>query len=285
VTWDDARDLVLDAYGDFSAEARGITERFFAQRWIDAPPRENKSTGAYCMTRVPGVHPYILMNFTGQRRSVLTLAHELGHGLHGVLAQDRGALNSQSPLTLSETASVFGEALVFGRLLGAEEDPSRRLDLLIGRLDDGIATVFRQIAMNRFEDAVHTARRSEGELSPDRLAELWIGTQSAMLGEAVDLDGYDTWWSYVPHYVVSPGYVYAYSFGYLFSLAIFRRWQREGDALVEPYFELLRAGGSRAPEELAGLVGIDLGSSEIWDDGLAAIDEVMAEAEQAAAAL
>jgi oligoendopeptidase F len=286
VPWDEARDLVLDSYGDFSADARAIAGRFFDESWIDAPPRENKITGAYCMTRVPGVHPYVLMNYTGERRSILTLAHELGHGLHGFLAQDRGALNSDSALTLSETASVFGEALVFGRLLGAEEDPARRLDLLVGRVDDAIATVFRQIAMNRFEDAVHTARRSEGELSPDRLSELWLGTQSTMLGDGVDLEGgYEVWWSYVPHYVVSPGYVYAYSFGYLLSLAIFHRWQREGDALVEPYFELLRAGGSRTPDELAALVGLDLGSGGIWQEGLTAIDEVMAEAERAAAAL
>jgi oligoendopeptidase F len=286
VSWDEARDLVLGAYGDFSPQARDIVEPFFSRSWIDAPPRENKSNGAYCMTRVPGVHPYILMNYTGERRSILTLAHELGHGLHGVLAQDRGALNSDTPLTLAETASVFGEALVFGRLLGGEDDAARRLDLLVGRLDDAVATVFRQIAMNRFEDAVHTARRSEGELSPDRLSELWIGTQEAMLGPGVDLEGgYDIWWSYIPHYVVSPGYVYAYSFGYLFSLAIFHRWQRDGDGLVEPYFELLRSGGSRAPDDLAALVGLDLGSPEIWREGLAAIDVVMAEAEEVANAL
>jgi oligoendopeptidase F len=285
VSWDDARELVLGAYHDFSAEAGGLIEQFFTGNWIDAPIRENKKTGAYCMTRVPGVHPYILLNYTGERRSVLTLAHELGHGLHGALAQDRGALNSDTPLTMAETASVFGEALTFGRLLAGEDDPARRLDLLVGRADDAIATVFRQIAMNRFEDVVHAARRDEGELSPDRLSELWLETQAAMLGDGVELDGYGTWWSYIPHYVQSPGYVYAYAFGYLFSLAIFRRWEREGDSLVGPYLDLLRAGGSKSPEELAGMVGLDLASGELWQEGLQAIDDVMAQAEDVAAGL
>jgi oligoendopeptidase F len=283
VSWHEARDLVVEAYGEFSDEAGRIIGDFFDRRWIDAPVRPNKRNGAFCMTRLPGVHPYILMNFTGDRRSVLTLAHELGHGLHGMLAQPLGALNADTPLTLAETASVFGEALTFDRLVAADDDPARRLDLLVGRMDDAIATVFRQIAMNRFEHAVHTARREEGELSADRFGEAWLETQRAMLGDAVDLEGgYDTWWSYVPHYVVSPGYVYAYTFGYLFSLAIFRNWQREGDALVEPYLDLLRAGGSRAPEELAEMVGLDLRTDRIWHDGLEAIDEVMGQAEQLA---
>jgi oligoendopeptidase F len=285
VGWDDARDVVVGAYSEFSDDAGRIVADFFDRRWIDAPVRANKRPGAYCMTRVPGVHPYVLMNYTGDRRSVLTLAHELGHGLHGALAQERGALNSDTPLTLAETASVFGEALTFDRLVTREDDPVRRLDLVIGRLDDAVATVFRQIAMNRFEHAVHTARRDQGELAPEHFGAAWLESQTAMLGDAVDLDGgYDIWWSYVPHYVVSPGYVYAYTFGYLFSLAIFRAWQREGDALVEPYFDLLRAGGSRAPEELAEVVGLDLGSDRIWYDGLEAVDELMRQAEELAEA-
>ncbi len=234
------------------------------------------------MTRVPGVHPYVLMNFTGDRRSVLTLAHELGHGLHGSLAQERGVFNSQTPLTLAETASVFGEALVFRRLVAEEDNAERRLDLLVGRIDDAVATVFRQIALNRFEDGVHTARREEGELSGDRLSELWIDVQESMLGD-VDLAGYETWWSYVPHYVVSPGYVYAYAYGYLFSLAIFRKWEREGESMVEPYLDLLRAGGSQPPERLAAIVGLDLSAPELWTDGLSAIDELMGQAEALAA--
>ena len=277
-SWGEAVVLVSEAYMSFSPEAGRVVSDFFERSWIDAPVRPDKQVGAYCMTRVPDVHPYVLMNFTGDRRSVLTLAHELGHGLHGYLAQERGVFNSETPLTLSETASVFGEALAFRRLLAGKDDPKRRLDLLVGRLDDAVATVFRQIAMNRFEDRVHTARREEGELSPDRFAELWIEAQSAMLGD-VDLDGYETWWSYVPHYVVSPGYVYAYAYGYLFSLAIFRKWEREGESIVEPYLDLLRAGGSEAPERLAAIVGLDLADAALWTDGLAAVDELLREAE------
>jgi oligoendopeptidase F len=283
VRWDEASALVLDAYNDFSPEAGRVVTDFFDRRWIDAPVRPNKSIGAYCMTRVPGVHPYVFMNFTGDRRSVLTLAHELGHGLHGMLAQDAGIFNSETPLTMAETASVFGEALTFKRMLAGEDDPSRRLDLLVGRLDDAVATVFRQIALNRYEDAVHGARRSEGELSADRLSELWADTQAAMLGDSVEItDGYRTWWSYVPHFVVSPGYVYAYAYGYLFSLAIFRRYEVEGEPMVEPYLDLLRAGGSDAPAELAKLVGLDLADRGLWETGLEAIDELLGEAEELA---
>ncbi|MDQ3876327.1 MAG: M3 family oligoendopeptidase [Actinomycetota bacterium] len=281
-TWQEAVTLVCEAYTSFSGEAGRVVSDFFERRWIDAPVRLDKQVGAYCMTRVPGVHPYVLLNFTGDRRSVLTLAHELGHGLHGSLAQERGVFNSQTPLTLAETASVFGEALVFKRLVAGEHDPDRRLDLLVGRIDDAVATVFRQIALNRFEDGVHTARREEGELSGDRLSELWIAAQEPMLGD-MDLAGYETWWSYVPHYVVSPGYVYAYAYGYLFSLAIFRKWEREGKSVVEPYLELLRAGGSQPPERLAAIVGLDLTDPGLWTDGLAAIDELMGEAETLAA--
>jgi oligoendopeptidase F len=278
MSWDDAKGFVGDAYAGFSPEAARIVGEFFDRQWIDAPVRPDKMNGAYCMTRVPDVHPYVLLNFTGDRRSVLTLAHELGHGLHGYLAQERGLFNAETPLTLAETASVFGEALTFKRLLAEEQDPKRRLDLLVGRLDDSIATVSRQIAMNRFEDRVHTARREEGELAPDRFAELWIETQRQMLGD-VDLDGYEEWWSYVPHYVVSPGYVYAYAYGYLFSLAIFRKWEREGESMVAPYLELLRAGGSDSPERLAAMVGLDVADPQLWADGLSGIDELLAEAE------
>jgi oligoendopeptidase F len=284
LSWDDASRLVQDAYWSFSDEAGRIVSGFFEQPWIDAPIRPDKHIGAYCMTRVPGVHPYVLMNYTGDRRSVLTLAHELGHGLHGALAQEQGVFNSETPLTLAETASVFGEALTFKSLVEREDDPARRLEMLAGRIDDAVATVFRQIALNRFEDAVHTTRRGEGEISADRFSELWMQTQSDLLGDSVDLDGYDTWWSYVPHFVVSPGYVYAYAYGYLFSLAIFRRYEREGDAIVEPYLDLLRAGGSDAPERLAEIVGLDLSDRALWADGLEAMDELLTEAEELAAA-
>jgi oligoendopeptidase F len=283
--WDDARSLVVGAYADFSEEAGEVVEGFFERSWIDAAVRSDKRTGAFCATTVPGVHPYVLMNYTGDRRSVLTLAHELGHGLHGVLAQPLGLFNASTPLTTAETASVFGEALVFKRLLAAEEDPRRRLDLLAGRLEDAFATTFRQISMNRFEDVVHTARRTTGELAPEQLGEHWLGAQGDLFGDSVDTDGYDAWWSYVPHFAAVPGYVYAYAYGFLFALTIFRRYEEQGEALVEPYFELLRAGGSRSPEELARIVELDLADPAIWASGIDALETELAEAEALASEL
>jgi oligoendopeptidase F len=275
--------VCLEAYSDFSPEVGGIVERFFRESWIDAPPRENKRTGAFCATNVPGVHPYVFMNYTGDRRSVLTLAHELGHGLHGYLAAPLGLFNASSPLTTAETASVFGEALAFKRLLATEDDPRRRLDLLAGRIEDSIATVFRQIAMNRFEDAVHTTRREEGELSLERFQELWLECQTKLFGDSVDTEGYGTWWSYISHFIGTPGYVYAYAYGFLFALSVFRKYELEGDSMVEPYLDLLRAGGSKAPEELARMVGLDLTDPAIWGSGIDALAAELDEAEALAA--
>ena len=286
IAWDEARDLVLDAFTSFSPLAGDIVGGFFERSWIDAAIRPGKINGAFCATLVPDVHPYVLMNYAGERRSVLTLAHELGHGLHGALAQDLGLLNARTPLTMAETASVFAEALTFDRLLAREDNPRRRLDLLAGRIDDALATVFRQIALNRFEDAVHTVRREEGELSTDRLAELWSLEQRRILGDAVEVtEGYGAWWSYIPHFVAVPGYVYAYAFGYLFSLAIYRRYLDEGESLVQPYLDLLRAGGSAPPAELAGRLGFDLAEPAFWAAGLDAIGAVVDEAERLANSL
>ncbi len=279
VSWGEARELVVDAFADFSSETGDIVERFFRDSWIDAPPRDGKRPGAFCATNVPGVHPYVFMNYTPDRRSVLTLAHELGHGLHGYLAAPLGLFNSSTPLTTAETASVFGEALTFKRLLALEEDPKRRLNLLAGRIEDSIATVYRQIAMNRFEEAVHTWRRGEGELSPEKFEELWLETQKAMFADSVDIDGYGIWWSYIPHFIGTPGYVYAYSYGFLFALSIFRKYELEGDSMVEPYLELLRAGGSKPPSELAEIVGLDLTDPKIWEAGIEALAVELDEAE------
>ena len=279
VAWDEAREIVTNAYADFAQEAGDVAERFFSESWIDAPVRDNKRTGAFCATTVPGVHPYILMNFTGDRRSILTLAHELGHGLHGVLSQPLGLFNADTPLTTAETASVFGEALTFKRLLALEDDPERRLNLLAGRIEDSIATVFRQIAMNRFEDAVHNGRRDQGELAPERLEELWLDTQRQLFAESVDVDGYGTWWSYIPHFMGTPGYVYAYAYGFLFALSIFRKYELAGESMVEPYFDVLRAGGSKPPEELAEMVGLDLTDPSIWESGIDALASELDEAE------
>src|SRR4029078_11498200 len=185
-------------------------ERFFAESWIDAPLRPGKRPGAFCAYTVPSHHPYLLLNWTSRRRDVLTLAHELGHGLHAYLAREQGVFHMRTPLTLAETASVFGETVTFGRLLAATPDPAARLALLAESLEGQIATVFRQIAMNRFEDAVHTDTRERGELSVERFGELWAETQTAMLGDAVEVtEGYRTWWSYIPHFMGAPGYLYA----------------------------------------------------------------------------
>ncbi|HEY8103685.1 MAG TPA: M3 family oligoendopeptidase [Gaiellaceae bacterium] len=286
IAWEEARDLVLDAFNGFAPQAGEIVNDFFERDWIDAAVRPGKMLGAFCATSVPEVHPYVLMNYAGERRSVLTLAHELGHGLHGSLAQDLGLLNASTPLTLAETASVFGEALTFERLMEREDDPRARLDLLVGRIDDTVATVFRQIALNRFEHAIHTGRREEGELPVDRISELWTREQERMLGDSVEVtEDYGIWWSYVPHFIAVPGYVYAYSFGYLFSLAIYRRYLDEGESLVEPYLDLLRAGGSAPPAELASRLGFDIGDPGFWSAGLDAIGTLVDEAEQLAAQL
>jgi oligoendopeptidase F len=285
IPWEEARRIVVDAYAGFSGEAGAIASRFFDESWIDAPPRPDKSNGAFCATTVPGVHPYVLLNYTGEKRSILTLAHELGHGLHGVLAQPLGLYNADTPLTTAETASVFGEALTFKLLLATEDDPRARLDLLTRRIEDAIATVFRQIAMNRFEERIHTERRTAGEIAPDRFAEFWLETQGAVFGDSVETEGYSSWWSYIGHFASVPGYVYAYAYGFLFALAIFRSWEREGDALVEPYLDLLRAGGSKPPEELARMVGLDLTDPAIWSSGIDALAEEIDEAERLAGAL
>jgi oligoendopeptidase F len=282
VTWADAREIVVESFAAFSADAGAIVDRMFERRRIDAAPRPGKF-GAFCKS-VAEREPYVLMSYTADRRSVLTLAHELGHALHGVVSNDRGALSMRPPLTLAETASVFGEALTFRAMFDRIEEPAARLELVVRRLDDAMATVFRQIALNRFEDAVHTARREEGEVSLDRLAEFWTRTQQDVSGDAVELtEGFRSWWSYVPHFVFLPGYVYAYAFGYLFSMAIYRRYLDEGEALVEPLLELLSAGGSAPPEELAGRLGFDLADPGFWSEGLDGIAELVVEAEELAA--
>ncbi len=283
VGWREATEIVRDAYGSFSAELAGIVGRFIDERWIDAPVRPNKRGGAFCAYAVPELHPYVLLNWTGRNRDVLTLAHELGHGVHGYLARGQGIFHQSTPLTLAETASVFGETVTNGRLLSMLDDPGERFALLASSVDDSIATVFRQVAMNRFEDAVHTARRGEGELSVDRFGELWAQTQEAMLGDAVEgTDGYRSWWSYIPHFIGSPGYVYAYAYGQLLALSVYARYEAEGDGFVPSYLELLRAGGSRPPEELAAIVGCDLGDPGFWDAGLRIVDEQLTAAEAAA---
>ncbi len=280
-----ARDLVLATYAEFSPEAGRVTRRFFDEQWIDAPVRPHKRGGAFCAYTVPSVHPYVLLNFTAKRRDVLTMAHELGHGLHASLAQPQGVFHQSTPLTLAETASVFGEQLVFGRMLAAAPDEDARLSLLAERIEGAIATVFRQMAMNRFEHLIHTRRRAEGELSIDRIGESWLESQSELFGDAVKMsDGYRMWWSYVPHFINTPGYVYAYAFGQLLALSLYGRYEQEGPDFAPAYLELLAAGGSRSPEALGQMVGVDLSDPGFWDVGLDIIERLLGEAESLATA-
>jgi oligoendopeptidase F len=279
----DARDLVVETYANFSPEAGAITQRFFDEDWIDAPVRENKRGGAFCAT-VSGVHPFVMLNYTARRRDVLTIAHELGHGLHSALAAKQGVFHQTTPLTVAETASVFGETLVFERLLAEAGSDQQRLELLAGRIDDAVATVFRQIAMNRFEHLIHTRRRSQGELSVEDMSNAWVESQTEMLGDAVEVtDGYRLWWSYIPHFINTPGYVYAYAYGQLLALSVYGRYREVGEAMVPRYLEMLGAGGSQAPERLGEIVGIDLADPGFWDSGLKLVDQQLLEAEALAA--
>jgi oligoendopeptidase F len=280
-----AREIVLDCYSSFSPELGEVAKRFFDEHRIDAPVRPAKRGGAFCASGVPSVEPYVLLNYTARRRDVLTLAHELGHGVHFSLAARQGIFHQGTPLTLAETASVFGETVVFSRLLAEDSAPASRLALLAENLEDTIATVFRQVAMNRFEDLVHTARREEGELSVPRFGELWADSQSELLGDSVELtEGYRSWWSYIPHFIGSPGYVYAYAYGQLLALSVYERYEQTGGELVPRYLELLAAGGSRSPEELGQIVGIDLADPGFWDAGLDLVERQLREAEAAAEA-
>ena len=285
VTWDEARAIVLDSYASFSPEMASTARRFFDERWIDAPDRAGKRPGAFCSYIVPVVHPYVFLNWTGRSSDVLTLAHELGHGLHAYLARGQGAFHQGTPLTLAETASVFGETVVFNRLLDQTTAPSERLALLAENIEGAIATVFRQTAMNRFEDLVHTARRAEGELSVERFGDLWAESQAEVLGDAVEItEGYRSWWSYIPHFIGTPGYVYAYAYGQLLALSVYRQYEVQGSDFVSRYLHLLSAGGSMAPEDLGRIVGCDLADPGFWDGGLALVEAQLEAAEEAASA-
>ncbi len=283
VSWDRARELVIQVYSSFSDELGKQAVRFFDERWIDAEIRPGKAPGGYCASTVPDANPYVLVNYAGRLDDVLTLAHELGHGLHYVLAAPRGLVQMHVPVTVAETASVFGETLMFAHLLSLAEDPAARFALLAHQLDEAVSTVFRQVAIHRFEDAVHRARRERGELSVQRIGEHWMKANEELYGDAMQLtDGYRSWWSYVTHVFNAPGYVYAYAYGQLLALSIYARYLDEGDAFVPRYLDMLRAGGSRSPEQLAQIVGVDLTDPGFWDAGLVLIDQQLAEAQAAA---
>lgn len=285
-SWEEARDIVLSAYESFSPKMAETASRFFSGKWIHAPVLPGKRSGAYSHSTVPSAHPYVFLNFTGTHRDVITLAHELGHGVHQFLAAKQGLLNADTPLTTAESASVFGETLVFRYLLGRFEKPAERLSLLCSRLEDSFATIFRQVAMNRFEEAVHNGRREKGELDADRIAELWMDTQRAMFADSVQLlDHYRIWWSYIPHFVHSPGYVYAYAFGELLVLALYQQYRETGSAFVPMYLNLLEAGGGRSPNELLRPFGMDLADPGFWNRGLNALEDLLVDAEREASGI
>lgn len=283
IHWDKAKEMVLDSYTEFHPDMGSIAGKFFEHRWIDAAIKPGKRGGAYSAGTVPSVHPYVFMNFDGKIRDVQTLAHELGHGVHQYLSRKQGVLQAGTPLTTAETASVFGEMLVFQNLMQQLNDPKEKLALLIGKIDDTIATVFRQVSMNRFEEAMHTKRRKQGELSTEEFSDLWRNTQEAMYGDSVELtESYNIWWCYIPHFLHTPGYVYAYAFGELLVLALYEEYTRSKNGFSDKYLEMLEAGGSDWPEHIVGKVGLDITQPDFWNKGLQAIEKMIVQAEELA---
>ena len=284
VSWEEAREVVLGAYHRFSKKAGALVEDFFKHGWIDAPVVPGKAGGAYCMPVTPKHHPYVMLNFTGKLRDVTVLAHELGHGLHDRLASKQHIFDFHPPLTLAETASVFGEALTFDAVMAEEKDPKVRLALLCSQCEDAFSTVFRQVAFNRYEDACHTARRAEGELAVEQLGELYQSMLQPMFGDALVLtEEHKVWWSYIEHFLHTPGYVYAYAFGNLLALSVYQRFLEKGPSFVDDYLDFLAAGGSVRPDELVRRLGMDITNPDFWDAGLRTLDGMVTEVERLAA--
>ena len=279
IGWEDARNTVLTAYGDFSPRMADIAGQFFVKGWIDAPVREGKSPGAFSHPTVPSAHPYILLNYQGKPRDVMTLAHELGHGVHQVLANKQGPLMAPTPLTLAETASVFGEMLTFRRLLEQAPSPRERKALLAAKVEDMINTVVRQIAFYSFERKVHTERR-EGELTSERLGEIWLEVQKESLGPAIELKpGYETFWSYIPHFIHAPFYVYAYAFGDCLVNSLYAVYEKAEKGFAERYLDMLAAGGTKHHKELLVPFGLDASNANFWLMGLKVIEGLIDELE------
>jgi oligoendopeptidase F len=284
IGWDEARTTVLDAYADFDPRMAEIAAPFFERGWIDAAVKPGKAPGAFAHPTITEAHPYILLNYLGKQRDVMTLAHELGHGVHQVLAAGQGELLSSTPLTLAETASVFGEMLTFQKLLDAAPDARARKILLASKTEDMINTVVRQIAFYDFECKLHAARR-EGELTPDDINALWMSVQGESLGPAFTfMDGYETFWSYIPHFIHSPFYVYAYAFGDGLVNALYAVYREGAAGFEDKYFDLLRAGGSKHHGALLAPFGLDASDPTFWDKGLGVIGGFIDELETMEAA-
>lgn len=283
VSWEEAQKTVVNAYTSFHPRVGEIASMFFEKPWIHAPVQPGKNGGAYSAGTVPSAHPYVFLNYLGTNRDVQIVAHELGHGIHQYLSRPHGMLGADTPLTIAETASVFGEMLVFKSLLEKTTTKEERLSLIMEKIDDIVATVFRQVALNRFEDAMHTARRTQGELSVEHLNDIWLETQSvAFRGSVTFTEGYRYSWSYISHFMHTPGYVYAYAFGELLVLALYGIYLRDGADFPEKYIELLSSGGSKSPEELLAPLGIDINDPSFWSIGLNAIEKLLEEAESLA---
>ncbi|MCW8915264.1 MAG: M3 family oligoendopeptidase [Magnetovibrio sp.] len=277
--WDQAKSMVLDAYHAFEPSMKDVAGRFFDEDWIDAKPREGKDSGAFSHPVVPSVHPYILLNFHGKARDVMTLAHELGHGVHQVLAADQGALMADTPLTTAETASVFGEMLTFRKMVDGEQDPARRRILLAGKVEDMLNTVVRQVAFHEFERHVHDERK-KGELSVERLGEIWMEVQGESLGPAIRFDdSYQNYWAYIPHFVHTPFYVYAYAFGDCLVNSLYDVFAQGHEGFQQKYLEMLAAGGTKRHKELLAPFGLDASDPEFWTRGLKVVSGFIDELE------
>ncbi|WP_420562800.1 M3 family oligoendopeptidase [Thalassobaculum sp.] len=279
ISWDKARDTVLDAYAAFSPDLAAVGKRFFDNPWIDAPARPGKASGAFAHPTVPAAHPYLLLNYQGKTRDVMTLAHELGHGVHQVLAGPQGHLMSDTPLTLAETASVFGEMLTFRSLLAQRKDPAQRKVMLAGKVEDMLNTVVRQIAFHTFEERVHDVR-AEGELTPTQLGDIWMEVQRESLGPAFNFeDSYRVFWSYIPHFIHSPFYVYAYAFGDCLVNSLYAVYQDAEQGFAEKYLTMLKAGGTLRHKELLAPFGLDASDPAFWSKGLTVIEGMIDELE------
>lgn len=284
INYKEGKEIILDSFSGFSGRMADIAAKFFDKSWIDAEVRDGKRGGAFSHGTVPGAHPYVFTNYTGRMRDVMTLAHELGHGVHQYLSRKQGYFQSNTPLTTAETASVFAEMLVFHTLLERESDPQRKLALICGKLEDIFATVFRQVVLTRFEQSLHEARRKHGELHSEAINELWADANSRLFGDSITItDDYRCWWMYIPHFIHSPFYCYAYSFGELLVLALYNMYLTEGKSFVPRYIELLSSGGSEAPDTLLEKVGVDIKDKKFWQSGLDLLADMVSEAKEQAA--
>lgn len=278
INYGECKKIILEAFGDFSPKMAQVAKMFFDKNWIDAELRDGKRGGAFSHSTVPGVHPYVFVNYDGKMRDVMTVAHELGHGIHQYLSRKQGYFQADTPLTTAETASVFAEMLVFHKLIESQNNEKIKLALLCGKLEDIFATVFRQIVLTNFEEKLHLARREMGELPKEKINEIWMETNKAMYGKSVELsDSYKTWWMYIPHFIHSPFYCYAYSFGELLVLSLYNKYLIEGKPFVPRYIDMLSSGGNDLPENIVGKTGVNIKDPKFWQGGFDLLSNMVEE--------